>query len=219
MEKRDIAEKYGLDIERLERDQLKLAKNLEIKDSIDFSSVDRIGAIENILVKNQILSVAIVCDNKFNILEQQYFLDRLKFPYIYGFRSYRELPCMIGAFNKLNEKPDVVFIHGPGIIHPRLGLASHFSISVGIPTIGISDSIFEENKIEGEDIIMNGKKIGRVVCSKQKSNPLYISPGNSISLETSYKLCEEYIKEPHKLPEPLHVAHKYAKEVREELKL
>ena len=58
----------------------------------------------------------------------------MRFPYISGFRAYRELPSMVEAFNKLEEKPDVIFVPGHGIAHPRLGVASHFSLSVGVPT-------------------------------------------------------------------------------------
>ena len=137
MEEGEIIKKYGIYIEALKREQLKLAKSLSIKDAegVDFSSVERFGAIENLCVKNKIISAIVVCDKDFNIMEQQYFFDKLKFPYLYGFRAYREMPAMIEAFNKLNEKPDVILISGHGICHSRLGLASHFSLSAGVPTI------------------------------------------------------------------------------------
>jgi deoxyinosine 3'endonuclease (endonuclease V) len=47
---------------------------------------------------------------------------------------------------------------------------------------------------------------------------MYISPGNDISLNTSYELCKKFICLPHKLPEPLVLAKKYSKEVMEELR-
>ena len=46
---------------------------------------------------------------------------------------------------------------------------------------------------------------------------MYVSPGNNISIESSYELSKNMIKLPHKKPEPLHLAAKYAKEVRQEL--
>jgi deoxyribonuclease V len=219
MENEDILKRYGIDLEKLKKEQIKLAKTLELEDSFDFSSISRIGAIENILVKNKIISVIIVCDKEFNILEEQYFLDTLRFPYVYGFRSYREMPSIVGVFNKLADKPDFVFIHGPGIIHPRLGLASHFSILTGVPSIGVSDSLFEEDVLDGENILKNGKIVGGVLQSKEKSKPLFISPGNNMSLKTALNLSKAMVMEPHKLPEPLHLAHKYVRNVREELKI
>jgi len=219
MQESELIAKYNISIESLKAEQLKLSKEITLKDSQDFSNVERIAAVENIIVMNQIISVVIVCDKEFNIIEQQYFLDKLRFPYLNEFRSYRELPTMVEAVNKLNESPDLVLIRGEGIMHPRLGIASHFSLSTGLPTIGISDSIFEGSEVSKEDILRDKKKVGRILQSKEKSNPLYISPGNKISIESSYNLVKNMIKLPHKLPEPLHLAHKYAREVRDELKL
>ena len=129
MDEADLIKKYGIDMEALKREQIKLAKGLSIKDSTDFSLATRFAAVDNAVINNRIIAAIIVCDKECNIIEQQYFFDKLKFPYLHGFRSYREMPAMIEAFNKLNEKPDVIFIHGHGICHPRLGLASHFSLS------------------------------------------------------------------------------------------
>lgn len=219
MDENELIAKYGIDIEALKKEQVKLAKGVELKDNQDFLIADRIAAVENIIVRNQILSVVILCDKDFNIIEQQYFLDKLRFPYLNEFRSYRELPAIVEAINKLNEKPDVIFVHGDGINHIRLGIASHLSLSVGIPVIGIADSLFEGNKLSGEDILKEGKKVGKILQSKEKANPLYISPGNNISIETAYNLSKALLKQPHKLPEPLHLAHRYAREVKDELKL
>ena len=211
----EIAKKYGIDLRKLEQEQEKLAKQLEIKDSIDFSTVEKIGAIDNAFFQNKIISACVVVSPEMEILEQEYFSDKMKFPYISGFRAYRELPTMIEAFNKLEEKPDVVFILGHGISHPRLGIASHFSISTSVPTIGVANSLLV-GEIKGEYVLFNSKKVGRILQSKPGSKPMYVSPGNLISIETSYELAKKFIKLPHKLPEPLHIVHKYAKEIRKE---
>jgi deoxyribonuclease V len=216
MEREELIKKYNLDIKKLEDEQIKLAEQLEIKDKIDFSLADRFGAIETIFVKNKILCCIIVCDKNYEILDRAYVFDKVTFPYIAGFRDYRELSAMIGAYVKLNEKPDVVFIQGEGIIHPRLGLASHFSLSAGVPSIGVSNSIIN-CKIKEEDIFSNGKKTGKVLISKPQSKPMYVSPGNQISIDTAYELCKKFINLPHKLPEPMHLAGKYSREVRKEL--
>ena len=209
--------KYNLDLKELEQEQKKLAKSISLKDSIDFSLADKIAGIETTFFQNKIISVIVVLSPDMEIIEQQYFSDILRFPYIPGFRAYRELPCMISAFNKLEEAPDLIFINGHGISHPKLGLASHFSISTGIPSIGIADSLIGAAKIEGEDILLGEKKVGKVLKSKEHGNPLLVSPGNLISIKTSYELAKKYVIPPHKYPEPLHIARKYAKDTREEL--
>ena len=216
MERDELVKKYNIDIKKLEDEQIKLAKQLDLKDKINFSLADKFGAIETVFVKNKILCCIVVCDKNYEILDRAYVFDKVVFPYIAGFRDYRELSAMIGAYFKLNEKPDVVFIQGQGIIHPRLGLASHFSLSVGVPSIGVSNSIID-CKIKGEDIFSKGKKTGKVLISKTQSKPMYISPGDQISLDTAYGLCQRFINLPHKLPEPMHLAGKYSREVKKEL--
>ena len=217
--KEELSKKYKIDFDKLEKEQIKLAKDLSIKDKIDFSLVETYGAIDNVFIKNKILSCIIVCDKNFEIIDRAYILDKVKFPYFPGFRGYRELPAMIEVLNRLNEKPDVIFINGQGIIHPRLGLASHLGLASDIPTIGVSNSIVEAEAGEkdGLDITRDGKKLGKVLVEKEGSNPLFISPGNNISLKSAYELSKSLIKIPHKRPEPLHLASKYSKSVRKEL--
>ena len=212
----ELIKKYNIDLEKLSQEQLKLAKELEIKDKIDFSLADRFGAIDNTFIGNKLLSCIIVCNKDYEIIDRSYVVEKVKFPYIPGFRNYRELLPMITAFEKLNEKPDVVFIPANGISHPRIGLASHFGLVVGVPTIGVSNSIIECD-VKDNILYRDKKKVGRVLLSKEGSNPMYISPGNLISVESAYDLCNKMIKLPHKRPEPLHLAAKYAKEVRREV--
>ena len=216
MKPEEIAKKYGINPSKLEKEQEKLAEQLEIKDSMDFSAVERIGAIDNAFFQNKIISACIVASPEMEVLEQEYFSDKMRFPYISGFRAYRELPSMLQAFNKLEEKPDVVFINGHGLAHPRLGIASHFSISAGLPTIGVANSLLDGN-IKGKDIFLGKKKVGRVLQGKIGSKPMYVSPGNLISIETACNLAKKFIRLPHKMPEPLHLVHKYAKDVRKEI--
>ena len=213
----ELAKRYNIDLKSLEQEQKKLAKSISLKDSIDFSLADKIAGIETTFFQNKIISAIVVLSPEMEIIEQQYSSETLRFPYIPGFRSYRELPCMIEAFNKLEETPDIIFIQGHGVTHPKLGLASHFSISTGIPSIGIADSLMDNNQIEGEDILQNEKKVGKVLKPKEHGNPLYISPGNLISIKTSLELTKKFIIPPHKYPEPLHLARKYVKDTREEL--
>ena len=102
-------------------------------------------------------------------------------------------------------------------MHSRgLGLASHFALSCNVPAIGIADSL-NKGEIKSEEVILNNRLVGKMLITKQGANPIYISPGNNISLKTAVELTKKFIKEPHKIPEPLRLARKYAKEVREEV--
>jgi len=134
------------------------------------------------------------------------------------------LPTITKLLEKVEEKPDLVFIKGHGITHPRLGLASHFSLVTGIPAIGVAENLLigevrnKGNGGAGEDIVVNGKVKGKVLQTREGSKPIYISPGNLISVESALELTKKFIRQPHKLPEPLHLAHKFAKKVMKELR-
>ena len=212
---KQIIEKYSIDLDKLKAEQEKLAKQLSIKDSIDFSNIAKIGAIETGFFENKIIT-GIVVMLEDEIIEEKYQQDKLRFPYIPGFRAYRELPAMLECFNKLEEKPELILVNGHGISHERLGLASHFSLSTNVPTIGVAESlIFGE--VKNGEIIVKGKKVGKVIHLKEGSNPLYVSPGNLISIDTAAEIVRKLIQPGHKLPEPMRKAKKYVDEVRKEL--
>ncbi|MFH1501403.1 MAG: endonuclease V [archaeon] len=212
----ELVKKYNIDLKKLESEQNKLAKAIEIKDFRDFKDVEIVGGIDNTFFKNKIISAIVVMDVNGEVVGQQYFSDVLKFPYLPGFRAYRELPAMLEAFRKLDIKPEVMFVKGHGTAHPRLGLASHFALSAQIPCIGVADSLVVGEE-KGGKIILNGKEVGVVLHTKEGSKPIYVSPGNLISLKSAADLTERFIKKPHKLPDPIVQAHKYGKKVRKEV--
>lgn len=214
----EVIKKYGIDISVLESEQKKLAEDLIIEDKIDFSSVHHVGAVDIAFFMNRIISGAVVCDLNLEILEKDYFNDKIRFPYIPGFRAYREVPSMVSAFKKMGEIPDLVFVRGDGIIHPRLGLASHFSLLTGVPTIGINDKL-NYGEVRGEDIIVDGEIKGKVLISKKGSKPIYVSPGNLVSVKTALEMSRKFLRFPHKLPEPLHLAQRYSKKIRDEIRV
>jgi deoxyribonuclease V len=218
MDKEEVLKKYNINLEKLENEQIKLARPIVIKDKIDFSLADRFGAVDIMFIQNKILCSIIVCNGEYEIIDRAYTYDKARFPYLPGFRAYRELPYIVETFNKLSERPDVLFVPAQGIMHPRLGLASHLALSINIPTIGVSNSSID-CEIKDENILKNGEIVGKCFIGKPGSRAMFISPGNDISVESSLELCKKFINLPHKLPEPLHLAGKYGREVKKELLL
>ena len=218
--KEEEAVQKGIDIEKLKEEQRKLAKTLEIKDTFDFSNCQRYAAIVVESLKNRelIASVAVL-DEDMKLIEDKYIMKMPKFPYIPGFRAYRELPIMQAVYEKLEEQPDVIFILGQGISHPQgLGIASHLSLVINKPVIGITQSLMLGEE-KNDDIILGKKIVAKKMKTKQESRPIYVSPGNLISLKTAIEITKKCLRDPHKLPEQVVEARKTIARVKKELDL
>lgn len=119
----------------------------------------------------------------------------LKFPYVPGLLSFREIPVLQKAFAKLSKKPDLVFVDGQGIAHPRrLGLASHLGLLLDLPTIGCAKSRLcghyrEPGRKRGDfsPLIDRGDKVGVVLRSKDGVRPLFISVGHRVGLPSAVR--------------------------------
>ncbi|MFB6328861.1 endonuclease V [Pantoea deleyi] len=130
-------------------------------------------------------------------------------PYIPGFLSFREYPALMAAWQMLEQKPDLLFVDGHGISHPRrLGVASHFGLLVDVPTIGVAKrrlcGRFEEPDAQPgsrQPLMDKGEQIGWVWRSKQRCNPLFVATGHRVSLDTALQWVENCTRG-YRLPEP-----------------
>ena len=61
-------------------------------------------------------------------------------------------------------------------------------------------------KIKGQEEI-----VGFEIKTREHSNPIYVSPGHLVSLGMTLNIIPQTIQYPHKMPEPLHIAHKVGK--------
>lgn len=194
------------DLVKIKAEQEDLAKRVLLIDKVEKPQL--IGAIDHSYIDNTIITCAVVMDFKTNeVIEEQRNIEEVTFPYIPGFLSYREAPSAIKVFNKLENKPDLLIIDGNGVLHPRkMGIACHVGLYLDVPTIGIAKNLLCGTVLE--DTIYLGKEaVGKIIKTKEKAKPIYVSPGHNISLKTTIELVRENLKG-HKLPESLHMAHK-----------
>lgn len=141
------------------------------------------------------------------------------FPYIPGLLSFREIPTILMAMQKLAEKPDLLMVDGQGIAHPRrLGIAAHLGVLLDIPAIGVAKSrltgTYKEPGSERGDqspLMDKDERIGTVLRSKPKTNALFVSPGHRISHTTSIKITMQCVTK-YRLPEPTRLADKLSKQ-------
>ena len=144
-----------------------------------------------------------------------------KFPYISGLLAFREIPALLKAWNKLSQKPDLMVLDGQGIAHERrLGIATHFGLITGIPSIGCAKTRLTGAYTGPADIpfaesplFHKNERIGTVLRTKIKCKPVFVSPGHKVSLEQSVAIIKNCTGK-YRIPEPTRLAHLLVNETR-----
>lgn len=162
-------------------------------------------------------AVAVLSFPDLQLVEQAIARRPTQFPYIPGLLSFREVPAVLDALEKLRQSPDILLCDGMGTAHPRrFGIACHIGILVDLPSIGVGKSRLVGHHAPVPDekgawvpLIDKGETIGAVLRTRVKTNPLYISPGHRVSLETAIATVLRCTTK-YRLPETTRCAHKLA---------
>lgn len=139
------------------------------------------------------------------------------FPYIPGFLSFREIPAVLDALEKISTIPDLILCDGQGIAHPRrFGIACHLGLIVNIPTIGVAKSLLigkheevAEERGSWQPLRHRSETIGAVLRTRARTKPLYISGGHRVSLPTAIEYVLRCTPK-YRLPETTRIADKLA---------
>lgn len=135
-------------------------------------------------------------------------------PDLLGFRA---LPALLQALERLPRRPDLAFVRGHGIAHPRrLGIASHFGVAADLPSIGVAtDALLGTaaslHEIRGAHTPLrdHGEHVGWLLRSKPGSPPLIVSPGHRVSMTAAAQLVMRFVTTD-RLPEPNRLADQLA---------
>lgn len=138
-------------------------------------------------------AVVVLSFPELQVLEQTIARRPTTFSYIPGLLSFREVPAILDALENLKTTPDLLLCDGMGIAHPRrFGIACHIGWLTDLPAIGVGKSRLVGKHSEVPDqksawvpLQDNGETIGAVLRTRVSTQPLYISPGHRISLETA----------------------------------
>jgi len=149
-----------------------------------------------------------------NVVEEVTAEQQAAFPYIPGLLSFREMPALLAAFEKLRAKPDVIICDGHGVAHPRgFGIASHLGVLLDVPTIGCA-----KKRLVGEHaepsvekgsrtpLRLDGRTIGTVLRTRSKVRPVFVSVGHRIGLPSAVRVVLEAAVR-YRVPEPTRLAH------------
>ncbi len=197
---------------------LKLQSDLSSKVQVDdqLEEVRYVAGVDVAYEKgsDKLVAAVVVLDaSTLGVVETVIAEDVAAFPYVPGLFSFRELPSLIKAFEKLEHTPDLVVCDGQGLAHPRrFGLACHLGVVFDIPTIGCGKSrLLGEANVPGEKrgsfepLIDNDEIIGNVLRTQDGINPIYVSVGHRVSLETA---CDWVLRlsSKYRLPETTRMA-------------
>ena len=120
----------------------------------------------------------------------------LRFPYVPGYLSFRELPALAAAWERLRHRPDVVVFDAHGYAHPRrFGLACHGGVLLDLPSVGCAKTRFVgehgplgEARGSAAEIVDQGEVIGVALRTRDRCAPVYVSVGHRMDLETAVAL-------------------------------
>jgi deoxyribonuclease V len=170
-----------------------------------------IAAVDAGFVHDVVIAVASVYS--FPALEHKgdaVFRERVKFPYVPGYFTFREGHAIIGALNGLRTAPEVILVDGHGVAHPRgIGIASHIGVILGIPSIGCAKSRlvgdFDEPMMEKGNwtyLRYEGVPVGAVLRTRACVKPVFVSPGHLTDIPSSVEIVMKCISY-YRIPDPL----------------
>ena len=192
----------------------------EVIASDRFSRIDTVAGVDVGFEKQGTVTRAAVAVLSFPELQpQEYAVARrpTEFPYIPGLLSFREIPAVLDALQRLRRPPDMLLCDGQGRAHPRrFGIACHLGVLTDLPAIGVAKSRLvgthaplAEDKGAREALYDKSEVIGTVLRTRRGVRPLYISVGHRIALDTAVEYVLRCTTR-YRLPETTRAAHKLA---------
>eukprot|EP01132_Coremiostelium_polycephalum_P002019 gene2019-2486_t len=205
-----------------------------LNDNGDGKCLKYIGGVDISFVKDNqedaCSSLVVLEYPSLKVVYQDLRFVKLTLPYIPSFLAFRETPFLMDQINAMRQSnspfiPQVILVDGNGLLHPRgFGLACHLGVLSGIPTIGIGKTFFHVDGLDAKSIkdkVINGgckdggdhvKVVGEsgkvwgaaVISHKDSKNPIYVSQGHRLSLDTCLQIVK--LTTTYRIPEPVRQA-------------
>nr|VFJ67508.1 MAG: Endonuclease V [Candidatus Kentron sp. FW] len=220
-------ERYPWDVTPADARRIQQQLRGEVITRDEFQTVRHVAGIDVGFEENNTVTraaVAVLSFPELVLCEQAVARLPTSFPYIPGLLSFREVPAILDALEKLQLVPDMFLCDGQGIAHPRrFGIASHLGVLTGFPTIGVAKSrLFGVHAQVPEEKgrwmpLLSGSSgdneesevIGAVLRTRVRVKPLYISIGHKVCLETAVAYVMDCVTR-YRLPETTRWAHRLA---------
>jgi deoxyribonuclease V len=195
--------------------QKRLAQRIKIRRLP--SKIERVAGfdVSYLKDKNMLIAGMVIIDYpSLSFCDAFVITDQIDFPYIPGYLSFREAPVLLKLIEKHQDLADVFIFDGHGVAHPRgLGIASHIGVLINRPSIGCAKKklVGEYNlpdlqKGSNTDLIFRKEIVGKVMRTKTKIKPVFISVGNLVALREAAQFILSCTGK-YRLPEPTRLAH------------
>ncbi len=197
-----------LSLKELKDIEKNIIKGIFLKDN--FANANTLVAFDIAYREKTCKCFAVVMDiNTLKEIEIKSIENKETIPYSPKLSAFREGPAIIEAYRSLQAKPDILLVKGNGAVSKNsVGLASYVGVLLNKPCIGVSKEV-QFFRLDEDRIISDNEVKGIAIKTKEFANPIYISPGHNISIETSVNIVKKLVVQGCKLPLPLHLAHKY----------
>ncbi len=209
-------------VERYKQEQRKLARKV-ILEPVDFDHVELVAGADSAFIGEKlILSVIVVLEfATMREVEVEYAVSEVEFPYIPGLLAFREAPNVLKAYEKLNNRPDLIMVDGHGISHfRRLGIASHIGVLLDVPTMGVAKKLLTGRYREPcsrrgcrSPIVHDGEVVGYALRTRDNVRPVFVSPGHRTDLESVVRATLMTTRG-FRLPEPIRIADRYSRDLK-----
>ncbi len=151
-------------------------------------------------------------------LDEAVWEGAVAFPYVPGLLSFRELPAILPALERLRVAPDVYMLDGQGRAHPRrFGLACHLGVLLDRPALGVAKSLLvgrcealPEGRGAEAPLVHRGEVVGAAVRTRAGVQPVYVSVGHALTLAEATALTLATATR-YRIPEPTRRAHLLSK--------
>jgi deoxyribonuclease V len=196
--------------------QNRLRAEIPLAESIALDQIHTVAGVDASYSEFDAISraaIAVFAFPDLTLIEQVTATREVTFPYIPGLLAFREGPVVLAAFERLRIQPDLLLFDAQGYAHPsRLGLARHRGAYLDRPSIGCAKSrlvgVYEEPGPESgmwSPLTDGGEEIGRVVRTRARTKPVFISVGYRITLPLAVEVVLRCTRG-YRLPEPMRIA-------------
>ncbi|KAM5307772.1 endonuclease V isoform 1-T1 [Glossophaga mutica] len=198
-----------------------------------FSGLHRVGGVDVSFVKGDSVracaSLVVLSYPELEVVYEDCRMVSLTAPYLSGFLAFREVPFLVDAIQRLQQKepglmPQVLLVDGNGRLHPRgFGVACHLGVLTDLPCVGVAKKLLQVDGLENDALHKDkirllraggdsfpltggsGAVWGVALRSHERSTkPLYVSVGHRVSLDSAVRLTRSCCR--FRVPEPVRQA-------------